>query len=185
MSFYYYRTQSKYSFIKVLKVLSYSLPIALTAWLLPLFWRSFYFDVQNASEGYRLQFLYSSLDFLNEASIFQLVFGVGPGSKYFINYPHNYLVEILVYHGIYFFLIHLVAALLIMLKKFRLKTEFTLFFFIVSPIVVGSMVSGDLLDNNVVLGLIFYAISIVFKHRSATPVERVEFKCRNDYLSAS
>ncbi len=129
--------------------------------------RVIYFDMNNGSESVRANMYLIVLDVFEAESSTTLLFGLGNESNYFQGiYPHNLFIEILLYHGIVFFLATLILGGLLFLKS-RGNNFIGFCFLVFLPIIFGTMLSGNLTDNYPVLSLLLISFFIKdkkFKH---------------------
>lgn len=116
--------------------------------------RAVHFDLNNASEAYRFQQYFVAYAFLAEGSSIELLFGLGEDNRYYKYglYPHNILVEVLVYNGLAFMFLLFVMLIVVTYLYFNRLIVLLIVF---SPIVIGSILSGDLTDNFIVLSIFF------------------------------
>ena len=117
--------------------------------------RSVYFDLGNASESVRIDLFYNMISFLNRSSFVELLFGVGhPNRFYPIEglYPHNLLIEIFVYHGIYLFIFFLLFSFIFFYYA-TVSFYFRVMFILFLPIFIGSLLSGQLVDHSYLVTL--------------------------------
>jgi hypothetical protein len=120
--------------------------------------RLFLFALSNSSTATRLSFYRGAADFLDAERGLKLLFGVGLKNAYFTFYPHNLLVEALVYGGLYRGIVTtlLLAALVVYVLRNGKSSWVVLVF---SGIILGSMVSGSSMDNYPVLSLGIFVVS--------------------------
>ena len=112
----------------------------------PLLWRLVYFDINNASEAGRLFYYINFKKFLDEKSIFNLIFGLGSQNRIYSFYPHSVILENIVSNGLYFSLIITMSALRSM-YIFIVNQKSKKILICYSPIIIGSLLSGNALDN--------------------------------------
>jgi hypothetical protein len=123
-----------------------------------LFWRSFYFSMENASIATRQGFLGEFLDYVRSASVKDFLIGSGFNTRIFSYYPHNLFMEYLVYHGITLFLLS-VYYLLILIKAIikpplkRCKRDYMAL--VLAPIFLGSLFSGSMFESYPILSFSF------------------------------
>lgn len=109
--------------------------------------RAFNFDSDGASIAIRLEKASSIFDLLNSP---QVAFGSVDPNGFTGNYPHNIFVEVIIYHGIFEFLLfafmHIgYLRVIFMPKKYSENDWYIAMLFM--PIMIGSQFSGSLLDN--------------------------------------
>lgn len=120
--------------------------------------RSVFIDVTSASENTRLSMLDGFIKFLQTEPMGTLLFGLGNNNHYYPNYyPHNIIIESIVYHGLFFLTFMIIAATSFIKKLLIKRNEMRVLLLIFSPIFIGAMVSGYLLDNFTIISLVFYA----------------------------
>lgn len=119
------------------------------------FYRSFLLDFRDdLSANVRME-MYDLAAAFWARSPKDILFGMGPDNPIFPFYPHNIVLELLVYWGV---LVLLVFAAIAVVALFRMQHQasarhwFTLFL----PIHVGVWFSGDLGDNFVALAFLVY-----------------------------
>ena len=124
--------------------------------------RLLYFDIENDSEAARLGFFYKIFEFYENENFLILV-GAGNGSEYFpVIYPHNIVIEVLVYHGLIYGLVALFLALkLLNISRINIKIFSIVSIFL--PVIFGSLLSGSLRDNCAVLSLL--VVPFILKSR--------------------
>ncbi len=156
---YYFRRS------RMLQLASFAL-VSLSVYFIVINWellsdvlgRLVYFDLTNASEKSRLLMIYNFFAFIETESSSNLLFGVGNDSIYYPNwYPHNIIIESIVYHGfIYSLLLFLVIVYAIRLSITDRRLLYIVGLF--SPMILGSMLSGSYLENFSILSLALYII---------------------------
>jgi len=119
--------------------------------------RAVYFDATADSENTRLSMLDDFFHFIDYESLQPMLFGLGNNNHYYSElYPHNIIIEFIVYHGLLFFWF-ISLCLLYMINKMRTNKDIRSLAFVYSPIAFGAMVSGYYLDNFTIISLIFYS----------------------------
>jgi hypothetical protein len=119
--------------------------------------RLFLFALSSNSTAARLSFYGGAADFLAAERGLKLLFGVGVHNAYFTFYPHNLLVEALVYGGLYravATVVLLVAMVVYVLRNGKSSWVVLVY----SGIIIGSMVSGSTMDNYPVLSLAVFVL---------------------------
>jgi hypothetical protein len=107
------------------------------------FWRLLYFNFDNSSNDGRVDFYSNTYQFLQKSSFLELLFGVGPNNNYFDFYPHNIMLETIVYNGLLLSIICLFCIIRLFKMILHLKIHYLLFF----GIFIGSFLSGSLFEN--------------------------------------
>ena len=92
---------------------------------------------------YRLDVLSVFYDFVSSESLANIFFGLGQINSFFDHYPHNLLIESLVYYGIPLFLL----PLFFILFCFNSKEYSSINILLLISVFMGSLVSGDLMES--------------------------------------
>ncbi|MEY8216684.1 MAG: hypothetical protein RPR97_19635 [Colwellia sp.] len=111
--------------------------------------RLLFFDVNNGSETVRLDMFSRLFVFFSDSTSKEILFGLGNLNRIFAEegyYPHNLLVELIVYHGLIYFTVFMLFFLYTAFI-FCKKTEANVSLLIFLPIVIGCQFSGNLTDN--------------------------------------
>lgn len=125
-----------------------------------LFWRLLYFDFDNGSLMYRMESFVVLKDFLREDFDVDVFFGYTSVNGYFDYYPHNLLVELIIYSGFFLFFIMVFLSLFFVLYVFLSKERYL--FFVYFPIFIGAMFSGNLYYNFTLISFFLYFSLLVF-----------------------
>lgn len=140
-------------FVFFLAVISFSLIYLNVDSIFLFFGRSAYFDINNASEATRLDFLYYVVDYYNNLTLNEFFIGLGYPNRYFYlpgYYPHNLFSELFVSFGGLYFSIYLIVFFLSALK-WRKEQWMILIAFL--PIYFGALFSGYFGDHSYLLVL--------------------------------
>ncbi|WP_440465023.1 O-antigen ligase family protein [Psychrobacter sp. ASPA161_6] len=111
------------------------------------FGRSAYFDTNNASEAARLDFVSYIIDYYQNLSFKEFLFGLSYPNRYFYlpgEYPHNFFLEIFLSFGAMYFIFYLLV-IIFSIYMYRRDQWLTIFLFF--PIYFGAMFSGYLGDH--------------------------------------
>lgn len=97
-------------------------------------------------------------------------FLLGEGSSYLYYYPHNLYLDLLYNAGIIPFLILLVftAIYIILFWKGKVHRNWKILTLVLSPIYIGSLVSGTLYDNYPVISMIILFPVLLLNHNRAS-----------------
>lgn len=117
-------------------------------------------DYRSVIEGDAIRFsLFSrGYDFMSYENGVDLVFGLGSVNSYYADgvlYPHNFFLELLVYHGAFFLVIVLLQYVLVFMYTHKAGAFCISGLVLMLPIFVGAMVSGNLQDHAYLLGFPF------------------------------
>lgn len=124
--------------------------------------RNFRFEAESDSVSYRLN-NYSMLLYFWTDSISNFLFGTHDITKYLDIMPHNVVLEMYYFHGFVLGSLTFFGIFLYFLKAFY--TNLTRFEFLVFPIVVGSLVSGTMWDNFIVVSIALNQILNLFERK--------------------
>ena len=123
------------------------------------FWRLFKFDLDGDSAGARVTYFSSGIDFfVYESSWYDRILGVSSVNYLWDNYPHNFLLEALVFSGVCFFSFIVLSFLFLVVGV--LRGQYRVYFFLFISSLVGAMFSGGLMNNFVVLSFLFYVMVV-------------------------
>lgn len=118
--------------------------------------RAFYFSLSSESSNVRLDKLKLIYDFF-DYNTFEVLFGLNSPHVLVGKYPHNILVEILIFHGLIYFVIFIILFVFYIIYPMVSKNiRNTNMFILTLPIVIGSQFSGRLLDNYFSISAIYY-----------------------------
>lgn len=146
-------------------ILLFSIPVVFFVYLymddiVGVMGRLLFFDVNNGSESVRLDMFSRVFIFLSDSTSKEILFGLGNLNRIFPEegyYPHNLLVELIVYHGLIYFTV-CILFFLYTTFIFCKETEANVSLLIFLPIVIGSQLSGNLTDNYIA----FLAPALIF-----------------------
>lgn len=122
--------------------------------------RAFYFSSDSESSYIRLNKLAMIDEFFNGNEV---LFGMSYPYSIVGNYPHNIFAEFLIFHGIFAF--GLLLALVLAVAKIFLSSGRTWIndsIIIFSPVMVGSLFSGSLMDNYFFVAGACYIVSAYY-----------------------
>ena len=112
-----------------------------------IFWRVYFFDFDSNSISSRLSGIPIFIEYILNSSSITLLHGLSSNNYVFPTYPHNFLLESVVYSGIFFTMIFVISLGLCLFANHKLYIYFL-------PILIGSLFSGDLMYN-----FSFYTVS--------------------------
>ena len=90
----------------------------------------------------------------------------------YYNYPHNILVELIVFYGVFGFFIALIILLYVMwaIRSLNWKSPIPIMFLITF---IGANLSADLSDNFVIFGLMILGVRSQMRHHSGLSLSRI------------
>lgn len=117
-------------------------------------------DYRSIIEGDAIRFslLSRAYDFISSENGFDLILGLGSVNAYYADgvlYPHNFFLELLVYHGVFFLIIVLLQYSLVSMYIKTSGVFFVAGLVLILPIFIGAMVSGNMQDHAYLLGFPF------------------------------
>ena len=144
------------------RLLRWSLPIAgAVVWLVDseyarvVNYQDIYAEGYESSAGYRILAFVKAWEFLQNEDWATIISGVGPKNLYFAFYPHNVLVELIVFSGLLSGLVAFTAYLHVVIRLLGRGPDRNIFvrkFLPVSAIFLGALVSGDIWEIFFVFG---------------------------------
>ncbi|MBB1322653.1 O-antigen ligase, partial [Shewanella sp. SR43-8] len=157
----YMRTTGLFKYIMAVSIM-FILSLAWVYWefVSNFMGRLLFFDLNNSSEATRISMYENLFYFLKFENSLNLLLGLGNLNYLYPEkgfYPHNLIIELVVYHGlIYFFIVVFfsIYALYSFISKPLMFKVLSVFI----PIAIGTMLSGDLTDNYIV----FLFIPVLF-----------------------
>ena len=126
-------------------------------------WRLIYFDQSNNSEAGRLYYYAQLSKFFDEGGG-NLIFGLGDNNHIYKFYPHNLLLETLVFNGLYTLFLVLSLMLLWFYSIISKYKQLGLIIFL--PILLGSLLSGSMFDNYTFVSAGFYMLGAIFINKN-------------------
>lgn len=126
--------------------------------------RILYFNLDNNSEGFRLSKWEQVHTFYNSDGFY---FGLTEENNIISYYPHNIFLEVLFYFGFFAALVFIISFVFYCLS-FNIMILVNM---IMIGIVIGSMVSGNLQYNYMVLSSLSYS-TVLFLNRLGRKIER-------------
>ena len=127
-------------------------------------WRLIYFDPSNNSEAGRLYY-YAQLSKFFDEGVINLIFGLGDNNHIYKFYPHNLLLETLVFNGLYTLFLVLSLMLLWFYSIISKYKQLGLIIFL--PILLGSLLSGSMFDNYTFVSAGFYMLAAIFINKNS------------------
>lgn len=140
---------------RLLAVGAFGLAVTVTlyerfAWVL---WRLTYFSAENASISARVDNFAAVSTYISNEPVFYQLLGFSSKAAsgcYFNGYPHNVVVEALVYGGWFFALLVSVSYLLLFRLLFFRFSSLSLVAFPLLGVYLGALFSGDMWENFIV-----------------------------------
>ncbi|MGM0564427.1 MAG: O-antigen ligase family protein [Pseudomonadota bacterium] len=117
--------------------------------------RSLQFGISEGSGSVRLILLKNASDYIDQATLGEVIFGAGHPNRFYpveSLYPHNFFVELLVYHGVYLTAI-VATSLVLSAYAFKKSVCFRKILLIFLPVYVGAMFSGQFMDHPYLVSL--------------------------------